>query len=98
MPTELSLEHDSYVRGFNANKKPIVIKKRSNLVGLHKNKYPIDITLAEITVADQQLFIGVIKNISFENRTIEELDKARFETESIKIAKRKFIEYMGHEI
>jgi len=100
MPTELSLEHDGHVKGFNAKKKPLVIKKRSSLEGLHKNqnKFPIDITLAEITIAGEQLFIGVIKNIYFENRTMEELDKAKYETESIKIAKSKFIEYMGHEI
>jgi PAS domain S-box-containing protein len=100
MPTELSLEHDSHIKGFNAKKKPLVIKKRSSLEGLHKNqnKFPIDITLAEITIAGEQLFIGVIKNIYFENRTIEELDKAKYETESIKIARSKFIEYMGHEI
>ena len=100
MPTEFSLEHDSHVKGFNTKKKPLVVKKRSNLEGLHKNqtKFPIDITLAEIIIAGEQLFIGVIKNIYFENRTIEELDKAKYETESIKIAKSKFIEYMGHEI
>lgn len=100
MPTELSLEHDSYVKGFNSNKKSLIIKKRSSLEGLHKNqnKFPIDITLAEVTIDGEQRFIGVIKNIYFENRTQEELDKARYETESIKIAKSKFIEYMGHEI
>lgn len=100
MPTELSLDHDSHVKGFNAKKKPLVIKKRNSLEGLHKNqnKFPIDITLAEITIAGEQLFIGVIKNIYFENRTMEELDKAKYETETIKIAKSKFIEYMGHEI
>jgi len=100
MPTKLSLDHDSHIKGFNAKKKPLIIKKRSSLEGIHKNqqKFPIDITLAEITIAGEQLFIGVIKNIYFENRTIEELDKAKYETESIKIAKSKFIEYMGHEI
>jgi len=100
MPTELSLNHDSHVKGFNSNKKPLVIKKRSNLEGIHKNKqkFPIDITLAEIFIDKEQLFIGVIKNIYFEKITIEELDKAKYETESIKIAKSKFIEYMGHEI
>ena len=71
MPTKLSLEHDSYVRGFNANKKPIVIKKRSNLEGLHKNKFPIDITLAEITVADLQI-LSHESNSESSNKLIEQ--------------------------
>ncbi|MCB1179043.1 MAG: PAS domain S-box protein, partial [Leptospiraceae bacterium] len=77
-----------------------VIGKTVELTGKKKNGtlFPLELSTSSYFIGGEELFTGIIRDISQHKQFVEDLKKAKNQAELANIAKSEFISNMSHEI
>lgn len=77
MPEPYHSEHDGYLASYMKGSEAKIIGREREVIALRKNgnKFPISLGVSEISVDNQRMFIGVVRDIS-ESKQVEQELKA----------------------
>lgn len=87
MPEPYRSAHDGFLRDYLAGGSKKIIGLGREVVGLRRDgkKFPVDLTVSEVTLADRRLFTGMIEDIS--SRKEAELQVKELQNELIHVAR-----------
>lgn len=88
MPEPYQSKHDGYIRRFLTTGRKHILDSRIQAEGLRKDRsiFPIELLIRQMRIEEEQLFIGVIRDISEQALTNKALESERsrlFQTESL---------------
>lgn len=81
MPPEFAQHHDAYLESFVLTKKKNLIGKPRKVSGLHKTGriFPVELSIGEIWFEGSQAFVGIVKDITFQEDTKQREQKLQSE-------------------
>lgn len=93
--------HDGYLRQYiTTGQAKMIGGTGRELVALRKNGslFPIHLTVGEMRIDDEQIFAGIVRDISEQQQSVTDLTSARDAAEQASRAKSEFVATMSHEI
>lgn len=100
MPEPHASRHDGYLNSYLKGGPCKVMGIGRDTEGLHKNgnTFPIHLSVGEITLKDEKIFTGVIRDISQQQEIERNLKESKEVAEKANIAKSEFLANMSHEL
>ena len=100
MPEPYRSNHDGYLQHHAETKDKVIIGRRVEVEGQHKNGtiIPIELSVNELVDDEGNTYLGVIRDIRQRKATEEAREAARLEAVRLVHAKSEFLANMSHEI
>ncbi len=100
MPEPVRSEHDGYLQRYLASREAHIINRIVEVTGQRADgaEFPLEVSVSEIDIAEQQYFVGLLRDISDRKRSEEALIAAREEADRANQAKSEFLSSMSHEL
>lgn len=100
MPRRFARNHDQQMSRFNGEQRSGVIGIGRELTAIGKNgkTFPIELAVNSTRFNGQQVFVGVISNISERKKVEAALQEAVTQAEAANLAKSQFLATMSHEL
>lgn len=100
MPRRYARNHDEQMSRFNSDERSGVIGIGRELSAVAKNgkTFPIELAVNSTRFNDQQVFVGVISNITERKKVEAALREAVSQAEAANLAKSQFLATMSHEL
>ncbi|NMP31287.1 response regulator [Thalassotalea sp. M1531] len=100
MPEHFAKHHDGYLKNYKGERKDNMIGKSRELLGLRKDgsAFLIELIVTSVFNQKEELFVGLVKDISERMQTQSALVKALENSDAANRAKGEFLANMSHEI
>ena len=99
-PESHRINFEQYIKNYLRTGKAELIGTNLEIAGLRKDgtTFPLDLAVNEVRLDNQQLFIGIMRDISDRKKAESDLQEAMVAADSANKAKSEFLASMSHEI
>lgn len=99
MPKQEQKKHDNYIESSNLFGSKIINQSRE-LIARHKTGrlFPLELNVGRMQGSSHQRFVGTMRDVSNQVKTLKELKEAKITSERANKAKSNFLSSMSHEL
>ena len=100
MPEPERSQHDGFIQRYLETGQRRIMGLTREVMAIRRDgtQFPVELTVSELTLGNEQMFTGIIRDITERKKREAELESAREAAEEATLTKSRFLANMSHEI